>query len=86
MAYHESMPHLLLMAFLQRIINGSGTVVREYALGRKRVDLYVTWKNQTFVIELKIKYGEDTLQKGLVQINEYIDLCGLSEGHLLIVD
>lgn len=84
--YQESMPHLLLMAFLQRVINGSGTVAREYALGRKRVDLYVTWKKQSFVIELKIKHGEDTLKKGLVQTSEYIDLCGANEGHLLIVD
>lgn len=85
-AYHESMPHLLLMAFLQRIINGCGSIAREYALGQKRVDLYVTWKKQIFVIELKIKYGEDTLQKGLVQISKYIDYCGATEGHLLIVD
>lgn len=86
MAYHESMPHLLLMAFLQRIINGCGTIAREYALGRKRVDLYVTWKEQTFVIELKIKHGEETLNKGLLQTSEYMDLCGASEGHLLIFD
>lgn len=85
-SYHESMPHLLLMAFLQRIINGSGTVTREYALGLKRVDLYVTWKKQTFVIEIKIKYSQETLKEGLIQTSRYLDLCGASEGHLLIID
>jgi hypothetical protein len=85
-AYHESMPHLLLMAFLQRIINGSGTVQREYALGRKRVDLYVTWKKQKFVIELKIKHKEDTLQEGLIQTRQYMDISGVQEGHLLLFD
>jgi hypothetical protein len=85
-AYHESMPHLLLMAFLQRIVNGSGQILREYALGKKRVDLYVTWKNQNFVIEIKMKHGEDTLKNGLTQISNYMDLCGASEGHLIIVD
>lgn len=85
-AYHESMPHLLLMAFLQRVVNGSGTIAREYALGRKRVDIYVTWKKQTFVLELKIKRGEETLKKGLTQIAEYSDLCGAEEAHLLIID
>src|SRR5947199_141310 len=46
-AYKEAGPHLLLMAFLQRVINacpelsrrGGGTIHREYALGRGRVDL-----------------------------------------------
>lgn len=85
-AYHESMPHIMLMAFLQRLINGSGTVHREYALGRRRVDLFVTWKDQKFIVELKIKHGEDTLKKGLIQTAEYVDLCRADEGHLLIID
>jgi hypothetical protein len=85
-SYRESMPHLLLMAFLQRIINGGGTIAREYALGRKRVDLYITWKQQKFVLELKMKYGEETLEKGLTQTSEYLDLCGVQEGYLLIFD
>jgi hypothetical protein len=41
--YKESGPHLLLMAFLQRVINGGGKIHREYALGRKRVDLLLEW-------------------------------------------
>lgn len=84
-AYHESIPHLLLMAFSQRIINGRGTIAREYALGRKRVDIYITWKKQSFVIELNIKRGEDTLKKGLTQTAEYVDLCGAEEAHLIIL-
>ena len=42
-AYKEAGPHLLLMAFLQRIINGGGRIHREYALGRKRMDLLIEW-------------------------------------------
>ena len=34
----------LLLAFMQRIINGGGYICREYALGNKRVDLFVRWK------------------------------------------
>ncbi|MDD4893613.1 MAG: hypothetical protein PHH73_06390, partial [Candidatus Rickettsiella isopodorum] len=41
--YKEAGPHLLLMAFLQRIINGSGKIHREYALGRRRMDLLIEW-------------------------------------------
>jgi hypothetical protein len=41
--YQEAWPHLLLQAYLQRIVNGGGEIIREYGLGRKRVDLLVVW-------------------------------------------
>ena len=84
--YKESGPHLLLMAFLQRIINGGGSIHREYALDRKRVDLLVCWKNQKIVIELKIRHGADTESKGLEQTVGYMDIAGATEGHLVIFD
>jgi hypothetical protein len=85
--YLESYPHLLLMSFLQRVVNGGGVVHREYGVGRKRVDLLVEWKKrERYVIEIKIKHGEDTLKKGLKQTAEYLDLCKATEAHLLIVD
>lgn len=74
------------MAFLQRVINGGGTVSREYALGSRRIDLFVRWKNQTFVIELKIKHDQNTLKEGCIQTSNYLDLCNADEGHLLIFD
>lgn len=83
--YKESGPHLLLLAFLQRIINSGGSICREYALGTKRVDLFVRWKSQTFVLELKIKHSESVLAKGLEQTADYMDSSG-SEGHLIIFD
>ena len=36
--YKEAGPHLLMQAFLQRIVNGGGRIGREYALGRKRTE------------------------------------------------
>ncbi len=41
--YKEAGPHLLMQAFLQRIVNGGGRVEREYGLGRRRTDLLVVW-------------------------------------------
>lgn len=84
--YKESAPHLLLMAFLQRIINGGGVIQREYALGKKRVDLLICWKNQKIVVEIKILYSEKTLVKGLEQTVKYLDRTGAQEAHLIIVD
>ena len=37
--YTEAFPHLLLMAFLQRVVNGGGRIEREYTARRGRIDL-----------------------------------------------
>jgi AAA domain-containing protein len=84
--YIESGPHLIMMAFLQRVINGGGTIHREYGLGRGRVDLAIHWKQQRIVIELKIKRGEKTIIEGLEQTAEYMDITNATEGHLVVFD
>lgn len=84
--YKESGPHLLMMAFLQRVINGGGKIHREYALGRKRLDLFLAWKKQKIAIELKVYRDAKTLPEGLNQTAGYMDICGASEGHLIIFD
>jgi hypothetical protein len=84
--FKEIGPHILLLAFLQRIINGGGSIHREYALGRKRVDLLVVWKNQRIVIELKIRRGEKSVEEGLVQTAGYMGTSQATEGHLVVFD
>ncbi len=90
--YKEAGPHLLMQAFLQRIINGGGRVEREYGLGRKRTDLLVIWPHpggtQRGVIELKVLSSslEKTLAEGLAQTWEYTDRCAGDESHLVIFD
>ena len=84
--YKESGPHLIFFAFLQRIINGGGSIHREYALGRGRVDLLILWKNQRIVIELKLWTGEKALAKGLEQTAKYMITSNATEGHLVIFD
>jgi hypothetical protein len=39
--YKEAGVHLLLFAFLQRIVNGGGRLHREYALGKKECDIII---------------------------------------------
>jgi hypothetical protein len=84
--YKEAGPHLLLMAFLQRVINGGGTLQREYALGTCRVDILVRWQKQTILVELKIKHNLKSMADGLRQIASYMDTSSASEGHLIIFD
>ena len=87
MLYKESGPHLLLMAYLQRIVNGGGRVHRELALGKGRVDLLVEFKNQSIVLELKLFHStKKTIEEGLVQTAEYMMTKGATEGHLIIFD
>ncbi|MBM3740907.1 MAG: ATP-binding protein [Acidobacteria bacterium] len=91
--YHESGPQLLLQAFLQRIVNGGGTIDREYGLGRGRTDLLVRWKwkggEQRVVIELKVTRNPPTekfLADGAAQAAGYMQRAGTSEGHLVVFD
>ena len=85
-AYKEAGPHILLLAFLQRIINGGGRIHREYALGRRRVDIRIEFKAQRFVLELKIKRQESDVLKGLEQTADYMDTAAATEGHLILFD
>ncbi len=90
--YQEAWPQLLLQAFLQRIVNVSGRIQREYGSGRKRIDLLVVWHagevRQKTVIECKPRRKglDSVIAKGLVQIGEYMDRCGTDDGHLVIFD
>ncbi|MDR0472813.1 MAG: PD-(D/E)XK nuclease domain-containing protein [Treponema sp.] len=75
MSYTEAFPHLLLMAFLQRVLNGGGHIEREYAAGRGRMDLFVEYNANKYVIEIKLIYEKqspDTIKmKGLEQTAKY---------------
>ena len=84
--YKEAGPHLLLMAFLQRIINQGGEIIREYALGMKRVDLLILWQDKKYAVEIKILKSEKTKKEGMKQLKEYMDKSGAEEGHLIIFD
>jgi hypothetical protein len=86
--YHEIAPHLVLMAFLHRVINGGGTLEREYAIGSDRMDLCLRYGEVTLGIELKVwRPGHpDPIQAGLEQIDRYLAGLGLDSGWLVIFD
>jgi len=87
-AYHEIAPHIVLMAFLHRVVNGGGTLEREYAIGTDRMDLCLRYGDVTMGMELKVwREGRpDPLKRGLEQIDRYLAGLGLSEGWLAIFD
>ena len=96
--YKEAMPQLLLQAWLQRVINGGGFIVRDYALGTLRVDIFVRHfyqeqgkrAEQRFVVETKMvrvkRSLETTIAEGLKQTARYADKCDPEQAHLVVID
>ena len=92
--YREAGPHLLLQAFLQRIVNSGGRVQREHGLGRRRADLLIEWPQdervRKYVVECKVRHDrrglERTVADGVEQTAAYMDQCGAEAGHLVVFD
>ena len=89
--YTEAFPHLLLMAFLQRVLNGGGHIERECAAGRGRMDLGIEYKQRWYIIEIKLIHHHDGFQtvreEGLEQIRAYRDkMAPGAPAYLMIFD
>jgi type II secretory pathway predicted ATPase ExeA len=84
--YKEAATHLVIMAFLQRVINGGGQIIRDMASGTGRLDLCLIYETQKYPIELKIHRGNKYLQKSFDQISKYMDGFGCDEGWLVVFD
>jgi hypothetical protein len=87
-SYPEIAPHLVLMAFLHRVINGGGTLDREYAIGRDRMDLCLSYGDVKLGIEIKVWRDRkaDPIVKGLEQLEGYLNRMGTAQGWLVIFD
>ncbi|AKT40391.1 ATP-binding protein [Chondromyces crocatus] len=86
--YPEVAPHLVLMAFLHRVVEGR-SIEREYALGRGRMDLCVRDGGETVAITIKVWRPEqkaDPLPEGLHQLDAYLAGLGLDTGWLVLFD
>ena len=83
--YGEATPHLVLMAFLQRVTNGNGRIAREMALGSGRLDLCVEFRGHRYAIEVKTAKNFAG-EKSYAQLAKYLDTLGLPEGWMPIFD
>lgn len=86
--YQEIAPHIVLMAFLQRVVDGKGTLEREYAIGSGRMNICLRYGPQTVGMAVKVwRAGRpDPLAEGLTQLDGYLDGLGLTAGWLIIFD
>ncbi len=97
--HREAGPHLVLHAYLQRVVNSGGRITREYAVARGRTDLLIEWplpgqalasRASNHVIECKVvgvKSGlQHVVREGLQQTAWYMDRCDAHSGHLVVFD
>ena len=87
--YTEAFPHLLLMAFLQRVLNGGGHIERDCAAGRGRMDLRIDYGKFRYIIEIKLlrpyHSQEAFRKKGLEQVLKYRDRFGTQTPAYLVI-
>jgi hypothetical protein len=84
--YNEAAAHLVIQAFLQRVVNGGGYIIRKMALGTGRCDLCVVYDGHKYPIELKIKQNIREQSKIYEQILKYMDSVGSDVGWFVIFD
>lgn len=84
--YKESAHHLLLMGFLQRIVNAGGEMIRDMAVGNGRIDLLVKFHRQRVAMGLKVRRGKRSVEKAKEQLARYLDRLGLNHGYLVLFD
>ena len=83
--FREAIPHLMLMAFLQRVVNGGGRIVREMAAGSGRLDLCVEFRGRRYAVEVKTSKNFAG-EKSYWQLAKYLDTLGLPEGWMAVFD
>jgi hypothetical protein len=84
--YKEAGHQLMLMAFLQRIINGGGRIEREMAAGNGRTDLVIFWKEQVITIEIKMHHDKWSEPEGIQQLARYLDRLGQKTGYMVFLE
>jgi hypothetical protein len=73
--------------FLRPIINGTGNYyVEDQSRTKYRTDIIIDYKGKQHIVELKIWRGEEYLQRGRLQLLEYMDAYNLNRGYLISFD
>lgn len=87
--YSEAAAHLVLLAFLHRVVNGGGRIEREYAVGTGRMDLRVAYRGAVLAIEVKVWRDGDKKRDpagGVAQLEGYMARVGAAHGWLVVFD
>ncbi len=83
----EKQWRLVLLAFIQPILNDQGYTFKEAEISEeKRLDVVVTYFQHKYIIELKIWYGQKAHERGLQQLSNYLDVQHKKNGFLVIFE
>jgi len=83
----EDEVRMMFFMFLKPIINGYGFSFKEVQTGpEKRMDVVVIFRDEKFVIELKIWRGEEYHKSGIDQLHGYMKSESINTGYMLIAD
>jgi len=96
-SYKEVAAQLVLMAFLQRIVNGGGLIDREYAARLGRMDIIIRWpidgqlygnrlENHLFELKVWREDRPDPKKAGLEQIERYAGAVPCASATLVVFD
>ena len=84
-SFLETNGRMLFLSFITPIINGVGYAFKEVQISEeKRLDVVIIYNNNKYIIELKIWHGEKYHERGLKQLEDYLEINGQDKGYLLI--
>ena len=84
-SFLEANGRMLFLSFITPIINGVGYAFKEVQISEeKRLDVVIIYNNNKYIIELKIWHGEKYHERGLKQLEDYLEINGQDKGYLLI--
>jgi len=78
---------LLFLVFLKPIINGIGFAFKEVETSEeKRLDIVILFRDEKFIVELKLWRGNEYHQQGIGRLKDYMRREGAGRGFMLIMD
>jgi hypothetical protein len=85
-SFREATGQLLLLSYLDLLVNDKGYTFKEPQSGEGRIDVVCCYGRRKEVVELKLWYGERRYAAGLAQLAKYLDREGLDHGYLFVFD
>jgi hypothetical protein len=84
--FKEATGQLLLLSYLDLLVNGKGWTFKEVQSAQGRIDVLCCYGNQKEIVELKLWYGEQRYDQGLEQLVRYLENESLDHGYLVVFD
>jgi len=83
-SFMERQGRLLFLCFMKPIINGKGNYyVEPETRDNTRMDVVISYGSHEYIVELKIWHGQQYRQRGLEQLEKYLDSRNSQKGYLV---